>query len=79
MKNRYSIEDKTQLVDMVSSGAWNTVLKAASKEVEELKIQVLNARVDSGSREIVLRKARLEGAQKVLRYMQDIKQELKDV
>lgn len=78
MKRRYSEDEKNGILDLVQSGQWQIACKAAETIVNELRIQVVNANINNGSREITLRKAKYDGALQVLRYMNDIRAELKN-
>lgn len=74
---KLSQEDKELIAGMLSSGEWKVVEKVCQMQLEAMQIEVINASIDNGSREIVLRKSRLDGARKLATRFANIKHELK--
>ncbi len=70
-------DDKELIAGMLASNEWQAVMKAMEIVVERLRVRVVTTNVDSNGRDIVLRKKELEGALQVVRYMNDIKYELR--
>lgn len=70
-------EEKELIQGMMSSDEWKVIEKLCDMAVEEQQVEVLTTSINDGSREIVIRKARLEGAIKVGRFFNTIKGKLK--
>lgn len=72
-------EDKEIIDGMALSDEWKSVMKFVDRMVENMKVNVHTCNIDNGSREIVLRKAKLDGALMIKRAMENIRQEIKSV
>ncbi len=69
---KLSIEQKEQLADMLDSGEWDTVMALCSIAVENHESILLCTDISKGDRDIMLNKARLEGATAVHRLMENV-------
>jgi len=71
-------EEKEILKDMAESSVAPVLLKWLDIVVARMERSVINCPVTTGSREITLKKARLEGAQALRTAVDTLKQELKN-
>jgi hypothetical protein len=74
---KFNAEEKELIAEMLVSGEWNVAMKGVAIIVERLKVELLTTHVDDSGRQIVLRKKRLEGAQAVEKFMNNIRNEIK--
>jgi hypothetical protein len=71
-------EERESLQEFSNSGTARTLVKWLDIVVARMERSVINCPVTSGSREITLKKARLEGAQALRTAVDTLKQELKN-
>lgn len=69
---------KNMIRDIIENEQWGAVIAAAQDIVTSKERDVITCSIDQGSRELTLRKARLEGAQAVHRYLTAFSKEAKD-
>jgi hypothetical protein len=70
-------DDKDLIAGMMAGDEWKVVEKVCQMVVEKLQVDVINANIREGGREIVLRKAKLDGASEVARYINNIRSQLR--
>lgn len=71
---KLSIEQREQLADMVDSGEWDTVMALCGIAIENHQSRLLSTDISKNDRDIVLNKAKLEGALDVQRLMDNVRE-----
>ena len=70
---KFNEEEKEAIRDMMSAGNWAVVEKTCAMIIEQLQLDLVNTSIEDSGRKIVLRKAKLEGAQAVAKFVNNIK------
>ncbi len=71
---KLSIEQKEKLADMVDSGEWDTVMVLCGIAVENHENRLLCTDISKHDRDLLVNKAKLEGAQDVRRLMDNVRE-----
>jgi hypothetical protein len=70
-------EDEKDLIrGMMIGNEWKVVEKVCAMIVEQLQLDLVNTSVEDSSRKITLRKAKLDGARDVAKFVNNIKARL---
>lgn len=73
---KLTLEQREQLSDMYESGEWNTVLALCQVAVERYQSLLITCDISKGDRDLLLNKARLEGAQDVKRLLDNVREHI---
>lgn len=71
---KLSIEQREQLADMVDSGEWDTVMALCGLAVENHQNRLLCTDISKGDRDLLINRAKLEGANDVRRLMENVRE-----
>ena len=74
---KLSMEESDTLTDLMDSVYWPVIEKVLSLGVQVQQERVLSADISHGSREIILARARAEGAQTLASYFGSLKRKVK--
>jgi N-acetylmuramoyl-L-alanine amidase CwlA len=73
-----SPQHKEKIRDIVEAGQWDAINAAIQDMIEKHESDLRNCKIDTSSRDITLKKARLEGVQNVQRFMSQFGEKYKD-
>lgn len=76
---KLSIEQREALADIHESGNWEAVMALCQVSLEHQQNRLLTADISKTDRELVLLKARLEGAQDMQRLLSNIREHINGV
>ncbi len=71
---KLTTEQKEQLADMVDSGEWDTVMALCGIAVGNHQSRLLTTDISKGDRDLLMNKAKLEGALDVQRLMDNVRE-----
>lgn len=73
---KLNLEQRESLADMMDSPAWDALLTYVQMSVENHETRLLTCDMSVNDRELILRKARLEGAMDVQRSIMSMKRNI---
>ena len=76
---KLTLEQREQLADMYDSGEWDAVMALCGLCIEHHESRLLCTDVSKADRDLVLNKARLEGATSVQRFLNNIQEHIASV
>ncbi len=76
---KLSMEQREALSEIHESGSWAAVMALAEISIEHHKNRVYTADIAKGDRELLLAKARLEGAQDMLQLLARVREHINGV
>ncbi len=73
---KLTIEQREQLADMLDSGEWDTVMALCNIAVENHQNRLLCTDISKNDRDLLMNKAKLEGAQDVHRLLDNVREHI---